>query len=261
MSKLYIYYLYDSDGIVRYVGRGRRDRFKTVSGRSEEYLSILNNGGESKIIEFCEDTQQVILKELEHIELHKATIINKIGSFEHNHLKYEELDKIFQIDETSPSGIVWKTDRYNVSGALCVRAGTRAGSLTTHRRYWCVPYNGKYVKVHRVIMVLHLKEDLNDPEILINHIDGDGTNNKLSNLELSSYRHNAIYRTKHTKNTSGVVGVTAYMSRGKLTWRARITDEGGKRIQKDFSTVVYGDEAFNMACEYRKLLEILYLDK
>lgn len=258
MKESYIYYLFDRNDVVKYVGRGKGGRYKAIDGRSQKYRDIINSGGYTKIICFCKSTTEAVATELDHIHKHKGTIINKVFNFEHNCLNYKELSSLFEISDSSPSGLVWKTDRVNISNTIKARAGERAGSIMK-RKYWTVPVNGKYVKVHRVVMTLHTKQDLTDPDILVNHIDGNGLNNKVSNLEFCNHRENAIRTTNFSRNTSGVVGVSEYVSRDVVSVKARITLPNGKRISKQFSSNKYGyDEAFRLACEWRKRMEHLY---
>jgi len=61
----------------------------------------------------------------------------------------------------------------------------------------------------------------------IDHIDGDKTNNRLSNLREVDAVVNCQNRPIHTLNTSGVTGVT-FLKRKKL-WYARITIAGERR--------------------------------
>lgn len=61
----------------------------------------------------------------------------------------------------------------------------------------------------------------------VDHIDGDGLNNKLSNLRLATRAQNAWNCGLHEHNTSGFKGVSWHASKNR--WRAQITFYG-KRI-------------------------------
>jgi hypothetical protein len=66
MNNCYIYYLYDKEGIIKYVGQGRRDRFKNTRNRNKEYLDILNDGGKvEKVIENLSTLEAVKLEALD----------------------------------------------------------------------------------------------------------------------------------------------------------------------------------------------------
>lgn len=258
MSNCYVYFLYDKDNIVRYVGMGRRDRFRNIKDRNSEYLDVLNNGGRvEKVIDNLSVCEALDI-ERESIEKHKSTIINKISGNKYNYLYWRELSEIFALDNESPSGIIWAVDRFNISKTIKARKGSPAGSLGSCG-YWSVPFNGKYIKVHRIIMSIYYKVDILSPDILINHIDGNRSNNNIENLEWSSHRHNALNKVFIEENKFGVSGVSTYENRGILYFKARFSIETGKRFSKDFSTNKYGyDEAYRLACEWRKQMEELY---
>jgi hypothetical protein len=61
----------------------------------------------------------------------------------------------------------------------------------------------------------------------VDHIDGDGLNNRSGNLRIASHAQNMLNLRRSKKNTSGVHGVGWDPSVGK--WRARI-GLGGKNF-------------------------------
>lgn len=65
-------------------------------------------------------------------------------------------------------------------------------------------YNNKIQRLHahRVIMSLHLKRDLKRTEV-VDHIDGNRSNNKLENLRLVDHSVNALNTPPRKNNTSG----------------------------------------------------------
>ena len=71
------------------------------------------------------------------------------------------------------------------------------------------------VGIHRAI--------LNAPDgVEVDHIDGDGLNNRRSNLRLASRAQNQKNKGRPINNSSGVKGVTWCAKRGK--WQAQISD-------------------------------------
>lgn len=253
----YIYYLYDNEGVVRYVGRGTRGRYLARSGRSKEFLDILDNGGYSVIVEEV-SSSDANTREVEHISKHSNTIINKQRTYKANNLVYSNLKEIFCLDQNSESGIIWNNDRYSIAKVKCATKGTRAGSLAANG-YWVVPFEGKYVKVHRIVMCLHRQINLLDTSIVINHINGIRSDNRPENLEMCSQRTNSIKTTLRPINTSGVVGVNCYYRGTAKFWKARICLETGKRISKNFSSNLYGEEdAFKLACAWREEMQNLH---
>lgn len=65
------------------------------------------------------------------------------------------------------------------------------------------------------------------PEKQIDHIDGDGTNNRLANLRSVSAAENGKNQRKPSNNTSGVAGVYWDSRKSKWTSRVRV---GGKLV-------------------------------
>lgn len=164
----------------------------------------------------------------------------------------EELEDIFVYDETSPTGLRWKVDRFSGRhrNILSAKAGEPAGSLEKRGEAYVTRWNGKHVKVHNVIAVLH---GLDISKGVVDHEDGDPTNNSIGNLRVVPEVINAHNRKKQHNNTSGVVGVSKWKDqRGSWFWIARWQDSIGKRKTKSFSTGKFGDsEAFQLASEYR----------
>ena len=89
--------------------------------------------------------------------------------------------------------------------------GKEAGSVLKNRagnsyRIITHTFNGKQTKTmaHRLIWLLLYKEAPKE----IDHLDGDGLNNKLSNLREVSRSENNKNHRKQSNNTSGVTGVS-----------------------------------------------------
>lgn len=97
--------------------------------------------------------------------------------------------------------------------------GKTAGSLIAHggNTYCQVEiFNIKYV-AHRIIWKMYYRED---PPETLDHIDGDGTNNRISNLRKASVAQNAWNCGKSSRNKSGYKGVS--FNSEKKKWRAAI---------------------------------------
>jgi len=73
---------------------------------------------------------------------------------------------------------------------------------------------------HRIIWIWMTGEQ---PDT-IDHIDGDGLNNKWSNLRSVQHSINLKNQKKHVTNTSGYAGVSYRKDSGK--WRARLMVDG-----------------------------------
>jgi len=99
-------------------------------------------------------------------------------------------------------------------------------------------------KQHRLIYALY-HEDTDPP--VIDHFDGNTTNNSISNLRPADKEINAKNRIKSVRNKSGITGICRIKDRPNL-WRASIKYNG------EVLTKTTGD--FFEACCFRKSLEI-----
>lgn len=80
---------------------------------------------------------------------------------------------------------------------------------------------GKHAySLHRLIYVWVTGKNI-DPDMEIDHINGDGTDNRWSNLRLVTRSQNKRNMRKMTTNTSGITGVTWNKSRQK--WQAQMS--------------------------------------
>lgn len=156
----------------------------------------------------------------------------------------------FYYDETSPSCLRWKVDRYTGRDARITLplAGTTAGCRD--KEYYRVGFGGSLFQVHRVIWELHsgpIPEDM-----VIDHKDRNMFNNKLDNLRLVPFAINKRNATMLRNNTSGITGVSYEERAGRGYWRARWKGLDGKRYSSNFPTAAYGDKAFELACKARE---------
>lgn len=106
--------------------------------------------------------------------------------------------------------LYWKIARSN-----CIQIGDEAGTPTGNG-YLKVSIDGKYFKVHRIIWTMHYGEI---PEgLLIDHADGNGNNNLVSNLRLATAQENQ--RNRQTNANKRFKGVSFDKARNK--WKASI---------------------------------------
>ncbi|AVJ51901.1 hypothetical protein ebrios_18 [Escherichia phage Ebrios] len=152
-------------------------------------------------------------------------------------LKEEAMSELFKdlvIDSESPSGLRWAdTARYQ-------QAGKPAGTLQSNPRYWVVWVNKRLYRVHRVIMcLLHDLKYASCP--VVDHIDGDGSNNSIGNLRLVTHAQNSANMKTPTSNTTGVKGVSYDKRRNK--YRAYVTVHGKQHTAGRFDTLEEAAEA------------------
>lgn len=101
-------------------------------------------------------------------------------------------------------------------------SGEIAGSLDKAKRglqdYMRVRYKGKAYAVHRVVWEMFHGEMPDG--FLIDHIDGDGLNNRIGNLRIVNPQESQRNRPIQINNTSGTPGVT-YNKKYK-TWQVTL---------------------------------------
>ena len=162
--------------------------------------------------------------------------------------------ELFMYDESSPTFLRWKVDvlwgkQGNQQNAI---AGDVAGSLPSSSRYHSTVAVGyEYFLVHRVIYEMCHGEI--PAGMHVDHEDGNGYNNRISNLRCVTRAVNMRNTKKRSDNRTGVTGVCETKSRhGTMNITASWKKLDGKQGSKTFSVAKYGaDEAFRLACEYR----------
>lgn len=134
--------------------------------------------------------------------------INELPSTEYLLLRFE-FDK-------DTGTLTWK--KYSGWTLNKRQAGKRAGCVTTcdGKKYIKIYLDGKFYYAHRIIFKMF---NGYDPE-RIDHIDGDGLNNNLSNIRDVSHLENYKNVKLRSDNTSGTVGVT--WSKQRKRWCAQI---------------------------------------
>ena len=149
----------------------------------------------------------------------------------------------FYYDETSPSGMRWKVDVYSGRGLgkLNVKKGSVAGHLLKGR--WQVTKESNLV--HRVLWYIMFGEI--PAGLVIDHKDGDASNNTISNLRLVTNKVNMRNKKMLSRNSSGVCGVNLTTSKGGKFWCAQWVEEDGSKKSKWYSVLKYGDKAFELA--------------
>jgi len=121
--------------------------------------------------------------------------------------------------------------------------GKRALGALSGSGYHFGSLDGRYLQSHRVIWKLSTGVD---PEE-IDHIDGDRSNNRLSNLRSVDHRKNCRSRGMFSTNTSGSTGVS-WIKRDQK-WMASIYVEGRARNLGLFGSKEAAIEARSIAEE------------
>lgn len=167
---------------------------------------------------------------------------------------------VFYYDETSPSCLRWACNipykgTYGDSVTYKRVIGDVAGTFSRRDNRWKIKYQQKGGMAHRVVYELFYGT-LADG-LVIDHIDGDPSNNVISNLRAVTQSVNARNAKRRKSNITGTTGVAEcdVVSKYGILYRYYVaqTTEDGKTYNKHFSRNKLGDEeAFRLACEYRE---------
>jgi len=172
---------------------------------------------------------------------------------------YNDIDwkEVFYYDETSPSCLRWKNDVCSgqYKQFLNKSKHSEAGSLTIRKcgySFWTVGHKKKTFFIHRIIWCL-LRGSISDL-LVIDHLDGDASNNKIINLSLKSNDENRRNMKMNKNNTTGMTGVSLITKRVRgieyKYFRASVSSNK-TRLVKLFNIEEYAN-AFELACEWRK---------
>ena len=154
----------------------------------------------------------------------------------------ELLNHLFELSETSPSGLIWKNPRSN-----SVKKGSTAGRINSYGYYHVGIRTDKdrNYKTHRIIYYMKTGED--PQNFCIDHISDRGDNFHIRKATSSQNGGNAK-KTKR-KTTSKYKGVSKNKNRKR--WKASLMVNGKTVFSKYFLTEEEAALAYNKkALEY-----------
>lgn len=254
MNDYYVYiHRLVSSGIVFYVGKGNeRSKRAYRKERSKSWKNLVQNQEFS--IEFIRKN----LSEHEALTLEESLIKNPPDDWKLVNCQLPVKIKKIPIDicnyvyydETSKSCLRWKVDI-----GFKIKANSEIGSLTSFG-HWSMEFKGVAYQVHRVVMHLHNKLIEN---MIVNHVNNNPSDNRLSNLEMVTFTENNRKSKHHNNNTvrrnnsSGVNGISEVCQREKYFYAVvEWYDSLGVKRSKKFSYLKLGKEqAWSLAKEFR----------
>lgn len=131
------------------------------------------------------------------------------------------------------------------------RFGTKkCGWIDNHKRkYIRICHGGKFYYAHRIAWILFHKRKI-PKQFVIDHINGNGTDNRIENLRVCNMKENARNQRPQKSNTSGYRGVSFVRSRNK--YKAYIF-VNNKQIH-----IGYFQKAFDAAIAYDRHSRLLH---
>lgn len=269
-NKYCVYVHKDSDGNVRYVGSGTIERANNTSvnsSRNKKYDDFIKTFGKLSV-EIIKDSLtkvDALNYEIEqYFKYYNTGLLLNVNK--PNHIKsinMEDVSKYVKYDETSDSCLRWKIDIISGNNKVQAKAESVAGRPKKETGVWYISINKIKYSVNRVIAKIH---GLEIDGHVIDHIDGDVSNNKISNLRVVLQSQNNRNKGKQSNNTTGVTGVRLDKKYNSFVSQYRYE---GKVFYKWFSIRKYGyEEAMRLAIEHRnngilslQELGIIYSDR
>jgi len=175
-------------------------------------------------------------------------------------LSLSDIKEAFYLSNESPSGIKWNLSKYSGKHNHIQSTVQNSNAGSKGKDYWYVMYKETSLLVHRVIFML--ANNLESSHVdFVDHEDGNGHNNVLSNLRNSGPKLNSRNKKMSSANQSGTVGVFIITAKGKKYARAQWYNLQGKRCTKNFSYSLHGEAgAWQLAVEVRnKVIEEMQL--
>jgi hypothetical protein len=146
----------------------------------------------------------------------------------------DKFSELLAYDPSSKTGIRWIKPRQKI------QVGSEAGSVSIRKdgcSYWFVTINLKTYRAHRVVWELVNGTIPHGSEI--DHIDGNGLNNRIENLRLVTRAGNQRNVTKRADCSSDFRGIRYRVDRDCYTAQCYKLD--GTRISKTFGAEVAKD--------------------
>lgn len=135
----------------------------------------------------------------------------------------KDVNKYFSYDKENGK-LFWKDHWHNATKSRIL--GKEAGTIVYNKgnKYVHVGIYGKQYGIHRLIYFIEINNY--DDGLCIDHIDGNGLNNRINNLRLVTNRKNTQNRKSHRNGR--LVGAHYITSRNK--WESSI-QVNGKRVR------------------------------
>lgn len=122
-------------------------------------------------------------------------------------------------------------------------------ALSRHKWYYANGYAIRMARrgLRQMRVMMHREIMRPDDGVEVDHVNGDGLDNRRCNLRVCTHAENLRNRRMHANNTSGYKGVCWDKQRGK--WRAVIRLNGKLKFIGLFGTAADAGAAYNEAAK------------
>jgi hypothetical protein len=123
-----------------------------------------------------------------------------------------------------------------------IKAGSKAGT-PREKGHIQIQYNKKMYREHSIVWMMFNGEN---PSAILDHINGNPSDNRIENLRLATNAQNLANRGKNKNNTSGFKGV--YLHNQTNKWVASIKHLGKKYSLGCYENASDAHQAYKKAC-------------
>ena len=236
MTNCCVYFHKDSDGIIKYIGSGNIKRAYRSNHRSKAWNELFKYNKPTVEIVAMDLSKDNSLK-LEHdlILKHSDTVVNCVKPCVVVEHSFEIINSMFYVDETSPSCLRWKipSGRYGRYPA-CSVAGSLQGKVG--HRYWNINTKDFHISAHRAVYLL--THGSIDSSLVINHINGNTSDNRPCNLEMITQSSNTFKRKKTPSSFTD--GLSFRIMKGKYTFAIMTVSVNNKEYKKSVGVMTHG---------------------
>ena len=162
--------------------------------------------------------------------------------------KERKIEDYVEYDETSSTCLRWKKSTDPKIWIGKEFGSTIRDTQRTNKGYYYGFFNYKGYYSHQVVCYLHYGVWSNR-EIVVNHIDGNGLNNKIGNLELISHKDNLNHLNRRSSKPNKVTKVRGVYP-SSTNNKYKVTFKGIYRGRVD--TLEEGIELWNKCFELDK---------